>query len=83
MRLLDGLRRLLGITPYAPNVPRALCRAPRTGGARAPKRNGFHGPYAPPGLTPQEEQAIRTVEQAQKLIRDRIALDRARRCQPG
>lgn len=72
MRLLAALRRLLGIGLYVANVPRAVRRRATGAGARGMRRNGWHGPYAPPGLTAEEEAALSALEREQRSLRARI-----------
>lgn len=74
-----ALRRLFGIRPYAAAVtrfPPALRRQPTRAGERA-RQNGHVTPYAPPGLTFEEESALADLERDQRCIRAH-AIDIAR-----
>jgi hypothetical protein len=69
-----ALRRLLGIRPYTTTVtrfPPALRRQPTRVGERG-RQNGQYAPYAPPGLTFEEESALADLERDQRCIRARV-----------
>lgn len=75
--MIDWVRRVLGITPYAPNVRHALRRTPTWYGRRGSRNGNMLGWYTE-GLLPEEAQALRTVEREQQQLRQQ-AQDLARR----
>lgn len=78
MNPTEVVTQWIGIHPYVPHVPHALRRMRTSGGARDSRRNGWHGPFAPAGLTIEERRAIEALERVQRTIRASMT-DTARR----